>query len=94
MGFAPRQMSSLRCVMALCAHSWGLDEVKAFPPLHSCGEHFVKFTRLEEVRVRPLSILWSTLLIAEAAYLTVLRHAPGAFVMLCYKTNTLLDFTP
>lgn len=52
------------------------------------------FSSLGEIRVWTLSILWSTLFIAEAAYLTVLRNAPGVFFNACNKTITLLDVIP
>lgn len=51
---APRQMSVLSCaIISVHAHSWGLDEAKAFPPLHSFEECFVTFARLAEIRIWP-----------------------------------------
>lgn len=55
---------------------------------------FLRHLPVEEIRVWTLSILWSTLFIAETAYLTVLRNAPGVFLKACNKTNTLLDVIP
>lgn len=41
---APRWINHLRrVIVSVYPHSWGLDEAKGFPPLHSCEELFMTF---------------------------------------------------